>query len=179
MDLLAMCPTCGGEGRTHNPCSACAGAGIVESEQNVEVRIPPGADDGSELRVRGKGGPGLGGGPAGDLLIRTHVKPHPYFTRDQLDLTLELPITFSEAYNGASLSVPTPSGEVQMKVPARAQSGTKLRLRGKGVARGSKTGDLYVRLTIRAPDIANEALSEALRGTDELYEKPPREEVRL
>ena len=179
MNLMATCPTCGGDGKVHTPCSACGGAGIVASEQSVEVRIPPGADDGSELRVRGKGGPGLGGGPPGDLIIRTRVQPHPYFTREGLDLTLKLPITFNEAYNGASISVPTPSGAVQMKVPPRAQSGTKLRLRGKGVTRGSQTGDLYVELSVRAPDVDDEALAAALRDTDKLYEKPLREEIRL
>lgn len=179
MNLVTTCPTCGGDGKVHTPCSACGGAGVVMSEQSVEVRIPPGADDGSELRVRGKGGPGLGGGPAGDLILRTRVEPHPFFTRDGLDLTLKLPITFNEAYNGASISVPTPSGDVQMKVPPRAQSGAKLRLRGKGVTRGSQTGDLYVELSVRSPEVADEALAAALRDSDKLYEKPLRQEIRL
>jgi molecular chaperone DnaJ len=179
MNLLTVCPTCGGDGKIHDPCTACAGAGILEREERVEVRIPPGADDGSELRVRGKGGPGLGGGPAGDLVIRTEVEPHPHFTRDGLDLTLKLPITFAEAYNGASISVPTPAGAVQMKVPPRAQSGAKLRLRGKGVSRGSSVGDLYVELSVRAPDKDDEALANALRDSDKLYSQPLREEIRL
>jgi molecular chaperone DnaJ len=179
LNLLSTCPTCGGDGKIHDPCKNCQGAGILELEQQVEVRIPAGADDGSELRVRGKGGPGLGGGPPGDLVIRTRVEPHPHFTRDGLDLTLKLPITFNEAYNGASISVPTPSGAVQMKVPARSQTGARLRLRGKGVTRGSNVGDLYVELSVRAPDQENEALANALRESDSLYSHALREEIRL
>jgi molecular chaperone DnaJ len=179
MNLLTTCPTCGGDGKVHDPCVQCGGAGILESEQAVEVRIPAGADDGSELRVRGKGGSGLGGGPPGDLVIRTQVTPHPHFTRDGLDLTLKLPITFAEAYNGASISVPTPSGAVQMKVPARSQTGAKLRLRGKGVTRASSAGDLYVELSVRAPDLENEELANALRESDKLYSRALREEIQL
>lgn len=179
MNLLTTCPTCGGDGVVHDACSSCAGRGTVTSEQAVEVRIPAGADDGSELRVRGKGGPGLAGGPPGDLIIRTEVEPHPHFTRDGLDLHLTLPITFNEAYNGASISVPTLAGAVQMKVPPRAQSGNKLRLRGKGVKRGESIGDLYVELSVRAPDVVNEELATALRESDNLYTHSLREEITL
>jgi molecular chaperone DnaJ len=179
LNLTTVCPHCGGDGKVHEPCSSCAGAGVVHTEQTVEVRIPPGADDGSELRVRDKGGPGVGGGPPGDLLIRTQVEPHPYFTRDGLDLTLQLPVTFHEAYSGASIGVPTPTGVVQMKIPPRAQAGSKLRLRGKGVTRGSNVGDLYVQIQVLVPDRTDEALEAALRESDQLYSKPPREEIRL
>jgi molecular chaperone DnaJ len=179
MKLTTVCPRCGGDGKIHTPCSTCGGAGMLQTEQTVEIRIPPGADDGSELRVRGKGGPGIGGGPDGDLLIRTEVEPHAYFTRDGLDLTLKLPITFREAYSGASVSVPTPTGAVQLKVPALAQNGRKLRLRGKGVTRGQNTGDMYVELQVRVPDSADEALESSLRESDKLYTKPLREEIQL
>jgi molecular chaperone DnaJ len=179
MNLLTICPRCGGDGRIHEPCRACAGVGTLRSEQTVDVRIPAGADDGSELRVRGKGGVGLAGGPPGDLIIRTEVEPHPHFTRDGLDLTLTLPITIHEAYSGATLSVPTPTGPVQTKIPPRSQSGNKLRLRGKGVTRGSSVGDLYLALSVRVPEAANDALERALRETETLYTKPVREEIRL
>lgn len=179
MNLLSVCPRCGGDGKIHDPCSTCGGAGVLQVEQTVEIRIPPGADDGSELRVRGKGGPGVGGGPPGDLIIRTEVAPHPHFRRDGLDLHLTLPVTLHEAYSGASVPVPTPSGNVQLKIPARAQSGSKLRLRGKGVTRGNKTGDLYVELQVRVPDVADEALDAALRESERLYTTAPREEIRL
>jgi molecular chaperone DnaJ len=179
MKVTAVCPRCGGDGKVHHACPTCAGAGMLQTEQIVEIRIPAGADDGSELRVRGKGGPGIGGGPPGDLLIRTEVEPHPYFSRTGLDLSLKLPLTYREAYSGATISVPTPTGAVQMKVPPRAQSGSKLRLRGKGVTRGPNTGDLYVELQVQAPDRADEALEQALRESDALYTKNPREEIRL
>jgi molecular chaperone DnaJ len=179
MKVSAVCPRCGGDGKIHNACATCAGAGMLQTEQTVEIRIPAGADDGSELRVRGKGGPGIGGGPPGDLLIRTEVEPHPYFTRDGLDLMLKVPITYREAFSGATVAVPTPAGIVQMKVPAHAQGGRKLRLRGKGVTRGPDTGDLYVELQVQVPDRSDEALENALRESDALYTKNPREEIRL
>jgi molecular chaperone DnaJ len=180
LNMVTICSTCGGDGRIHEPCSNCAGAGIISSEQQVQVRIPPGADEGSELRVRGKGSPGLGDAVPGDLIIRVRVRPHPHFTRDGLDLTLKLPITIEEAYLGASVPVPTPAGEVQMKVPAQAQTGQKLRLRGKGVTRGKDVGDLYVELEVRVPDRADEPLAAALRGTSSrLYALPVREGIQL
>jgi molecular chaperone DnaJ len=179
MKVTTVCPRCGGDGKIHQACPTCGGAGMVQTEQTVEIRIPPGADDGSELRVRGKGGPGIGGGPPGDLLIRTEVEPHPYFTRDGLDLTLRLPITVAEAYSGATVSVPTPTGNVNMKIKPRSQTGSKLRLKGKGVTRGNSVGDLYVELQVRVPDREDEALENALRDTDKLYSQPLREEIRL
>lgn len=179
MNLVAVCQACGGDGVVREPCQTCAGAGVVKSEQVVDVRIPPGAEDGSELRVRGRGGPGLGGAPDGDLLIRTRVSSHPHFSRDGLDLLLKLPITLNEAYNGASISVPTLTGSVQMKVPPRSQTGSKLRLRGKGVARGNEVGDLYVELAVHVPDVESAALASAVRDSDALYKRPLREEIRL
>jgi DnaJ-class molecular chaperone len=143
------------------------------------VRIPPGADDGSELRVRGRGEPGPGGGPAGDLVIKTRVRPHPHFRRDGLDLRLRLPVTLDEAYNGGRVEVPTPDGPVEMKVPAHSQPGRQLRLKGKGVARDGRRGDLYVELEVRLPERADPALGEALRGAAPLYGRAVREGIRL
>jgi molecular chaperone DnaJ len=179
LNMVTTCPVCGGDGKVHRACSNCAGQGTLTSEQKVDVRIPPGADDGSELRVRGRGGLGLGDGPPGDLIIRVRVTPHPYFTRDGLDLTLKLPVSIEEAYLGASVAVPTPAGEVQMKIPARAQTGQKLRLRGKGVTRGSSVGDLYVELQVRVPDLEDEQLAAALRNVGKLYSRPVREGIQL
>jgi molecular chaperone DnaJ len=179
MNLVTTCPRCGGDGEIRKPCASCGGSGMLQSEQTVEVRIPPGADDGSELRVRGKGGAARAGGSPGDLIIHTRVSPHPFFQRDGLDLTLKLPITLREAYSGASVSVPTPSGSVQVKVPPRARSGSTLRVRGKGVARGGTAGDLYLELQIQVPDVVEPALESALADTDRLYSKPLREEIRL
>lgn len=154
-------------------------AGPSGDEQTVRVRIPAGADDGDELRVRGKGAPGINGGAPGDVVIRTHVKPHAFFERTGLDLQLRLPLTLGEAVRGGPVSVPTPLGSVQLKIPARSQQGAKLRLKGKGVTRGKEQGDLYVVLDIRLPDSDDPALGELLAQTDRFYAGNVREGVAL
>ncbi len=179
MRMVSACDRCGGDGKVHKPCHTCQGVGLLQAEETAQVRIPPGVDDGSELRVRGKGGPGLFEGPPGDLLIRTHVRPHSHFKREGLDLTLTLPVTLEEAYLGSSVQVPTLDGPVQLKVPARSQSGTKLRLRGKGVKRAKESGDLYVELAVRLPDHEDEALKEAFKTASKLYSAPVREGITL
>jgi len=146
--------------------------------RSVQVRIPPGAADGDSLRIRGKGAPGMNGGPAGDLLIEVGVKAHPVFTRDGLDLRVDLPVTLHEAYAGAKVPVPTMDGEVTMTIPAGAQSGQTLRLKGKGVSRGKKTGNLYVTLRVVLPDPGDEALAAALKEAEALYEGDVRKEVK-
>jgi curved DNA-binding protein len=128
--------------------------------RTVKVRIPKGTTDGDRLRVAGAGRPNLPGVQPSDLVLTVRVKPHPFFTRDGLDLTVDLPITLKEAYFGAKVEVPTPSGPVTLKVPAHAQSGQLLRLRDKGVARGQETGDLYVRFLVRVPTADAPALGE-------------------
>lgn len=139
------------------------------------VRIPPGADDGSTIRIPGKGAPGGRGGPPGDLLIEISVAPHPRVRREGLDLAIDLPVTLDEAFNGASVEVPTFSGPVVLKIPPRSQNGAKLRLRGKGVTRKDTHGDMIVSLSVRMPDKADDALAEALRASTADYSKPVRE----
>jgi curved DNA-binding protein len=138
-----------------------------EAKNEVTVRIPPGASEGSRVRIAGQGGPSPNGGPSGDLILVIHVEPHPFFTREGDDLTLDVPITVSEAIKGAKVRVPTFDGPVVVKVPPGTSSGTKLRVRGKGVARKAKEpGDLYVRLMIHVP---NAGASDALeRIADEI-----------
>ena len=142
---------------------------------SVRIRIPKGADTGSTLRVPGKGSPGRNGGPPGDLVIETIVRPHPVFRRDGLDLHVTLPLTLAEAYNGASVEVPTFDGPVKLKIPPRTQQHARLRLRGKGVARKDERGDLFVEVDVRMPDRADAALSAALAAADALYSRPVRE----
>jgi curved DNA-binding protein len=145
----------------------------------MTVRIPAGASEGSKVRVRGKGGPGDNGGPSGDLLLVIEVEPHPYFTRDDLDLHLDLPITLREAYSGAQVLVPTPHGEVKLTVPKRSQSGQKMRLRGKGVAKKNKPpGDLYVRFMVRYPEGDDASVEQAIAALDE-HQDDPRQAVRF
>jgi DnaJ-class molecular chaperone len=143
------------------------------------VRIPPGADDGSRLRVAGRGAPGKSGGPPGDLVIETHVRPHPYFTRRGLDLVMKLPVTLAEAFEGSTVEVPTPTGLVRLKVPPRSQQGTELRLRGKGVAKGKKQGDLYVVLDVRLPDEDTPEVRAGLDQASRGYSRPVRDGLRL
>ena len=149
----------------------------LPSKQMLTVRIPKGADHGSVVRVKGQGEAGPMG--HGDLVIEIHVRSHPYFRRENLDLFLKLPITLDEAYHGASVSVPTPDGDVALRVPPKSQQGARLRLRGKGVARGTAVGDLYVDLDVRLPDKDDPALAEAMRKTSSGYAKPVREGILL
>jgi len=129
--------------------------------RTLDVAIPPGLTDGQVLRLRGQGGAGLGGGPAGDALIEVHVAPDPNFSREGSDIHLTLPVSLAEAVLGARLPVPTVAGEVTMTVPKHSDTGTKLRLRGRGVAAhgGRTAGDQIVTLqvVIGEPDDALEA----------------------
>lgn len=131
----------------------------------LDVKIPPGTVDGQTLRLRGQGGRGVNGGPNGDALIDIEVKPHAFFTRDGQDIRLDLPVSLSEAVLGGPVEVPTPRGRVRMQIPKHSDTGTRLRLRGRGVAAHGKfaAGDLYatLRVVIDKPDAA---LEEFLRS---------------
>jgi curved DNA-binding protein len=135
---------------------------LGDGQEAVTVRVPPGAGDGDKVRVAGHGEPGGMGGPAGDLVITVRVNPHPFFERDGLDLHLNLPITVAEAYRGAKVRVPTPDGPVTLSVPVHAQSGQEARLKGKGVKRAGKQGDLYVRFLVKLPVQTSEAIEQAV-----------------
>jgi DnaJ-class molecular chaperone len=133
--------------------------------QNLDVRIPPGLEDGQVLRLRGRGAPGIQGGPAGDALIEVTVRPHPFYQREGQDLRMEVPVTLSEAVLGAKVPVPTPRGEVMLTVPPRSDAGTQMRLRGRGVAEsaGTPAGDLIVTLRIVLGPV-DDRLEAFLRG---------------
>ena len=160
------CPTCGGEGSViESPCGACRGQGKVRTRKPVTVNVPAGANDGGKLRFKGKGEPGVDGGPAGDLYVITRIKPHPYFSRDGADVVLELPVSIAEAALGVSVNVPTPAGEkVKMKIPAATQSGKTLRIGGKGAPKlkGGGHGDLKVKVTVVTPHHLSEEQKAAL-----------------
>ena len=146
----------------------------VHGTDGIQVRIPPGAGDGDKVRVAGHGMPGQMGGPHGDLLLTVRVQPHPFFERDGLDLKLDLPLTPGEAFDGAKVTVPTPDGDVQLKVPRNTQSGQVTRLRGKGVQRKDKVGDLYVRFLVKLPSTPSKAVAKAIADLDEaLMREPP------
>ena len=146
----------------------------------VTVRIPAGADEGSRVRIAGQGGPSSNGGARGDLVLTVHVAPHAHFRREGDDLHLDLPITIGEAYHGAKVRVPTVDGAVSMKIPARAQSGQTVRLRGKGVARkGRPEGDLYVHFLIQIPQDPNSEAAEAIDKLAPFQPDDPRQGIEL
>jgi DnaJ-class molecular chaperone len=183
MPTAAACGRCGGTGKPPgqqaSSCGACNGRGRSQKSEVLTVRIPRGADQGSKLRVSGRGEPGSAGAAPGDLLIETRIKPHPHFTRDGLNLTLKLPVSLDEAYSGAQVQVPTPSGTVSLRIPPLSQHGTLLRLKGKGVERSSNAGDMFVQLEVRLPDRADKQVAEALRKAHVGYEKPVRSPITL
>lgn len=120
--------------------------------QNIQVKIPPGVTDGTRIRLAGKGGEGMGGGPPGDLYLRVHIEPHPRFTLDDHNLQTEVPIAPWEAALGATVQLKTMDGTVNLKIPSGSQSGQKLRMRGKGLPKkGGQRGDLVARLKIVVP----------------------------
>jgi DnaJ-class molecular chaperone len=120
----------------------------LSPDQWLDVTIPPGIVDGQVLRLRGKGDPGFGGGEPGDALIEVHVAPHPLFRRDGDDIRIELPVSLGEAVLGARITVPTVTGPVTMTIPKGSDTGTQLRLRGKGIQRRRSPGDQYVTLKV-------------------------------
>lgn len=141
----------------------------------IKVRIPPGAEEGNRVRIAGQGGQSPTGGMTGDLILLLHVQPHPRLKRDADDLRLDVPITLKEAYHGAKIHVPTLDGSVTVKVPPRTQSGTRLRLRGKGIARKDREpGDLYVQFLVHLP-----TGDEAGPLIDQLEQDDPRADFKL
>jgi curved DNA-binding protein len=135
---------------------------LQDGGEEVTVRVPPGAGEGDKVRVAGHGAPSPMGGQPGDLVITVRVNPHPFFERDGLDLYLNLPITVGEAHRGGKVRVPTPDGPVTLSVPPHAQSGQEARLKGKGVKRAGKQGDLYVRFLVKLPAQDSEAIDKAV-----------------
>ncbi len=143
-----------------------------EGKGALRVKIPPGADDGTRIRLAGQGAPGPGGGPAGDLYLKLRVRAHRFYTREGADLYVDLPVTLPELVQGASVEVPTPEGPVTMKIPPRSQPGRRLRLRGKGAPRlggEDERGELYVRLALTLPDSDDSRLEELATEMEALY----------
>ena len=177
-----VCPRCEGRGRIGTqPCATCGGRGETSHVERLNVRIPPGVDTGSRVRIAGKGAPGHGGGPPGDLYIVVRVRPHPLLERRGHDLYMDVPVTVGEAVLGASVTVPTPDGEVRVKVPAASQSGRLLRIRGRGVPalKGGTRGDLYIRLMIQVPADGGETVRQAVQAMEPAYGGDPRSNLRL
>ena len=148
------CPHCGGRGQTIvHPCKVCHGAGRVEEDKTLSVKIPAGVDNGDRIRLAGEGEAGPTGTPPGDLYVEVRVRPHDNFQRDGSHLSCEVPVSFGTATLGGTVEVPTLGGNVDLKVPGETQSGRVFRLREMGVkpVRGGATGDLFCRVVVETP----------------------------
>jgi molecular chaperone DnaJ len=148
------CDGCAGAGEIlRHRCSECRGAGRTEGEQTIQVRVPPGVDDGTRLRLNGEGEAGISGGPPGDLYVVLSIKPDERFERDGSDIHCPAPISFPQAALGAEIEVPTLDGPVELTIPAGTQAGKTLRLRGKGVPtlRSPARGDQLVHIFVEVP----------------------------
>jgi DnaJ-class molecular chaperone len=147
--------------------------------EQLTVTIPAGVNDGSRVRLRGKGGPGIAGGPPGDLYIITRVRPHPYFSRQQDDIYVDVPVTITEAALGAQVTIPTVDGPTRLTVPEGTQGGQRLRLRGKGAPhlKGSGRGDMYAVIKIVVPKKISDSSKKLLREFDGQNPFNPRAEL--
>jgi molecular chaperone DnaJ len=148
------CTRCGGRGAVlADPCELCRGDGRVEGETELTLRVPPGLESGSRIRLTGEGDPGERAGPPGDLYVVVQVRDHPLFTREEQNILCEIPISFTQAALGAQIDVPTLDGKVQMKIPAATQTGKIFRLREKGIPspNGSRRGDQLVKVSVETP----------------------------
>jgi len=158
---VTLCDRCQGEGQIiAEPCTECQGRGVTRAKQSIAIEVPPGSDEGLQLRMNGAGEPAPRGGVAGHLYVVLHVQPHRFFKRQGHDLLLEVPINVAQAALGDEFNVPTLDGkDVPVKVPPGTQSGRILRLRGEGVPflREHGRGDLQVHLKVRTPtDLSDE-----------------------
>ena len=125
---------------------------VLPLEESIKVKVPAGVDNGSVIRLRGRGGPGAAGAPDGDLLVQVSVEPHKFFKRSNMDLILEVPLLFTEAALGASIKIPTLSKSVTLKIPSGNPSGKTFKIRGEGITpQGRRSGDLYVKVFIIPP----------------------------
>lgn len=179
MKFSLTCPRCDGKGRLRNVCPTCHGDGRISKSETVEVRIPPGVQSGSRLRVAGKGNAGRLGGPPGDLYITVRVEAHPFFRREGDDIQIQVPVTVTEASLGAKVEVPTIDGRALLKVPQGTKNGQKFRLREKGVMNGRRgsRGDEIVEVVLSAPKVQDERTKEILRELAHLNPEDPRQEL--
>lgn len=166
-----VCNYCSGSGKMiKEKCRTCSGTGRVKKNKKIQINIPAGIDEGQQIRVAGKGEPGINGGPAGDLYVVIQVREHDFFVRDGDHIHFELPINFSQAALGDELEVPTVHGKVKLKVPAGTQTGKMFRLKGKGApnVRGRGQGDQLIRVRVVTPTNLTEKQKELLREFNDL-----------
>ncbi|WP_041855806.1 molecular chaperone DnaJ [Candidatus Korobacter versatilis] len=160
------CGTCGGLGQViTDPCAGCRGQGAVVRERTIAVKVPAGVEDGTRIRYNGQGEAGTHGGPAGDLYIVLHVKEHKFFEREGKDLFCTVPVSFAQAALGTDIMIPTLEGEHKLHIPEGTQTGTQIKLRGKGVPvlNGHGKGDIFVEIKVQTPSKLNKRQRELLQ----------------
>ena len=166
-----VCPNCGGKGTIiDKPCRECGGGGKVKKAVKINVKIPAGVDNESVIPIRGQGEPGTNGGPNGDLYIVISVEPHKLFKRKGDNLYLDIPVTFTQAALGDTITVPTMTGKVSYDIPAGTQTGSTFSLKGLGVknVRTGRKGNLYVTVNVEIPTKLNSEQKKAVRKLDEV-----------
>ncbi len=172
------CPRCQGNGTiVEKPCRTCRGTGRERTLRHYSVKIPAGARNGTRVRLKGKGEPGLNGGPPGDVFVVVDVEPSPLYERRGSDLVLDVPVTYAEAALGASVEIPTPDGPVSLKVPGGTESGKLLRVKGRGAPhlKGNGRGDLLARVKVTVPKKLTKAEKDALESYSQVSRENPRE----
>ena len=173
--ISQTCPACQGRGsQIEDPCGDCRGTGQTEQERKINVKVPAGVDDGTQLRFVGEGEGGMGGGPRGDLYVVLGLKTHPLFERQGQDVLCEVPLSFPQAALGCQLDVPTLDGKVNLKVPAGTQPGQIFRLRGKGIphlrsGQEGPRGDQLVGVRLEVPKKMNTEQKEAVQNLSEMF----------
>ena len=164
------CPNCRGTGKIiKKPCKKCRGTGQERRSRKLSVKIPAGIDDGQSVALRGQGGAGVNGGPAGDVIVTVSIRPHPLFQRDGYDVWCEVPISYAQACLGDKLIVPTIDGKVEYTMPAGTQPGTVFRMRGKGIqaVNGRGRGDQFVKVTLEVPKNLSDHQKDLLRKLED------------
>lgn len=167
--VARTCERCGGNGQTiTNPCESCRGHGRLNQERKLTVKIPAGIDTGQQLRLQGEGGHGPKGGPAGDLYVVLHVKNHPVFSRNESDILCVIPVTFPTLVLGGTITVPTLGDEETLHISKSTSSGTRFRLRGKGLphVNGRGRGDLFVDVTVDVPESVSSEQKQLIEELD-------------
>jgi molecular chaperone DnaJ len=172
--IQQTCPHCHGTGKIiPEPCTTCAGQGRIKRNKTLEVKIPPGINEGMRIRSSGNGEPGPNGGPAGDLYIEIRIKPHDIFERDGDDLHCTVPVALTSAALGGTIEVPTLGGKAEIELPEGTQNGKTFRLRAKGIkgVRSSYPGDLYCHVSVETPIKLTEHQRKLLKELDDSFRK--------
>ena len=178
--LSEPCARCRGKGRiVESPCATCSGVGAERKTRRYQVKVPAGVKDGTRIRLAGRGEPGRGGGPPGDLYVTTRVEASPIYERRGADLVIDVPVTFPEAALGAEVEVPTPDGRISLKVPAGSANGRMLRVAGRGAPKlsGGGQGDLLARIRVVVPDSLSGKEREAIEALRDATQADPREHL--